>query len=481
MSGATAITLFVVAILVAVLIHELGHLLSAKTFGMRADRYFVGFGPTLFSRRVGETEYGFKLFPLGGFVTIRGMSDLDERRLGVFEALARDADEPDTHPFSAPTLAKLDAILDERGVPFAVRERITRRLEAYSPSPTPGSTDRDRYLTEVLTTEIGEPARVGDLAWRVFRGDEGRFYSDRPIWQRAIAVAVGPATHLVIAFVMLFFAYITFTLPTAEPSQTVGSVVTDSPAEQAGLLVGDRIVRIGGESVATFEAIRDAIRLRPNEPLRFDVVRDSDSDTVTLTVRPNAVTDESTGDTIGVAGFLPAPRERQLTFSESVVTAAAGSDLHPLGGVTPMVRASIQGLTSIFSPSGLRALVGSSVGTQDRDPEGAVSVIGVAQLAGQTADAGTTGVFALIFLIAYVNVFLFIFNLLPLPPFDGGHLAVLAIEKVGTTWRKRRGVTQAFRVDPRVITGVAIPVFAVLLLVLVTTVWLDLRNPITFG
>jgi len=484
MSGGVAITLFFVAILVAVLIHELGHLLAAKAFGMRADRYFVGFGPTLYSRQVGETEYGLKLFPLGGFVTIRGMGDFDERRQPVYDALKPHLDDSPKDQISSAYGDQMDVLLKERGVSQVVRERIRRRLDAFNGADqqalsTHGPDGRDRYITEVLTTEIGASNRVGDLAWRVFHGDEQRFYSDRPAWQRAVSVAIGPATHLVVAFGLLFFAYITFTLPTAEPSQTVATVVDDSPAQLAGLAVGDTITQVGGETVDTFTATRELIRAKPNQPLVFDVRRQGQS--VTLTITPNAVVDEATGETIGVAGFLPAPRERKLLFSESVITAARGSDLHPMGGVTPMVNASVRGIISIFSPSGLASLVSTSVGGQERDPDGAVSVIGVASLAGQTANSGTNGVFALLFLIAYVNVFLFIFNLLPLPPFDGGHLAVLSIEKVGTLWRRRTGRLGVFRVDPRVITSVAIPVFAVLLVVLVATVWLDIRNPLSFS
>ncbi|MEX2533687.1 MAG: M50 family metallopeptidase [Nitriliruptoraceae bacterium] len=484
MSSGVAITLFFVAILVAVLIHELGHLVAAKAFGMRADRYFVGFGPTLYARQIGETEYGVKLFPLGGFVTIRGMGDQDERRQPVYDVVAGELDQSPAGTFSSAFCDRLEDLLKERGASRQVRERIRRRIEAFAGNDDQADTthaevSRDRYLTEVLTTEIGTSARVGDLAWRVFRGDEQRFYQDRPPWQRAVAVVVGPATHLLVAFGLLFFAYLTFTLPTAEPSQTVGSIVDDSPAQTGGLQVGDTILRVGGTPADTFAATRELIRSQPNEPLAFDVQRDEEQ--LRLIITPNAVVDEATGETVGVAGFLPAPRERKLTFSESVITAARGSDLHPLGGVAPMVNASVRGIATIFSPSGLGSLVSTSVGAQDRDPDGAVSVIGVASLAGQTADSGPNGVFALLFLIAYVNVFLFIFNLLPLPPFDGGHLAVLSIEKVGTAVRRRRGRHGVFRVDPRVITSVAIPVFAVLLVVLVATVWLDLRNPLTFG
>lgn len=484
MSSGVAITLFFVAILVAVLIHELGHLLAAKAFGMRADRYFVGFGPTLYARQVGETQYGVKLFPLGGFVTIRGMGDTDERRRPVYDVLGDALNQSPEGMFASAFCDALDALLQERGASRVIRERVRRRIEAFGQvdadaQSAPSKAGRERFLNEVLTTELGASVRVGDLAWRVFRGDEQRFYHDRPPWQRAVAVVIGPATHLLVAFGLLFFAYLTFTLPTSEPSRTVGSVADDSPAQTGGLQVGDTILRVGGMLADTFSATRELIRSQPNEPLIFDVQRGSEQ--VRLIITPDAVVDETTGETVGVAGFLSAPRERKLAFSESLITAARGSDLHPFGGVAPMVSASVRGIATIFSPSGLRTLVSTSLGAQARDPDGAVSVIGVASLAGQTADAGPNGVFALLFLIAYVNVFLFIFNLLPLPPFDGGHLAVLSIEKVGTAIRRRQGRSGVFRVDPRVITSVAVPVFTVLLVVLVATVWLDLRNPLTFG
>jgi regulator of sigma E protease len=493
MTFALGITAFVVAILLAVLVHELGHLVTAKLFGMRADRYFVGFGPTLWSTRRGETEYGVKAFPLGGFVSIRGMSPLDERRRPVVDevfdpqALSADREQdqrvvttPAAPPPTVPpaTWERLRDTLLERGTPATVAQRIVERTRA-TIGHDPDLTEARTSLAQVMLTEVGDSERVGDLPWRLQRGDEGRFYHDRPRWQRALAIFLGPVTHLLIAFGLLLGGYLLIAQPTGEPTTEVAVVLEDSPAEEAGLAPGDRLRAVEGVESEDFERLRQVLRQRPGQPTTLTVERDGEVARIELV--PLEETDPGTGETIGVAGFVPGEVSERLGPVDALQRAAVGDEDEPIGGVVPMLGASVQGLAAVFSPAGLSDLVSTSLGAQERDPEGAVSVVGIASFAGGAAEQGGVGLFALLFLLAYINVFLFIFNMVPLPPFDGGHLAVLAVEKLGTTVQRLRGRPETFTVDPRAITAVALPVIGVLLLVFATTLWLDIIDPITFG
>ena len=494
MSGALAITAFVASLVLAILIHELGHLLTAKRFGMRADRYFVGFGPTLWSTRRGETEYGVKALPLGGFVSIRGMTPLDERRRPLAdeifdpEALAADrklaAERVGGDPLGQgnlpePTWERMAAALRERGTSTDVTERIVRRTRAELPE-APTAADARTALAQVLVTEVGDSERLGDLPHRLLRGDEGRFFHDRPAWQRAIVLVTGPATHLLIAFAVLVGAYLFIAQPTGEIVPVVGGVIEDSAAEEAGLQPGD--VLVGVEQVRTddYGQLREVIRNRPEQPTTLVIARDGEERTLTLT--PTREVDPQTGEEIGLAGFVPTAETRTLGPAAAVERAAVGDpELAPFGGVWPMLTASLQGLGRIFSPDGLSSLVSQAAGQQERDMEGAISLVGAASVAGQTAGAGEAGFMLFLMLLASINVFFFIFNLVPLPPFDGGHLAVLVIEKGINLWRGLRGRAQDYVVDPRAIAAVAIPVFAVLAIVVVTTLWLDITDPIRLG
>lgn len=473
MSGGLGAAVFVAAIVLAVVVHELGHLVTAKRFGMRADRFFVGFGPTLFSRRVGETVYGVKALLLGGYVRVMGMSPEDERLAPVGETLAALA------PIAEDDLAReLERELERRGTPAALRERIAEVLRART-AAGPGAAPAER-IDGAITAAVGEPARVGDLAWRLLRGDEGRFFPERPAWQRAVVLVTGPLSHLVVAFAVLAGAYAAIDQPTGEVTSVVAQVVPDSPAAEAGLAAGDRIVAVGDVRSDAFAALREELRARPGRATAFVVERDGVE--VVLELVPRAEVDPDTGATVGVAGFLPEPEFAPLRLTEAVTRAAVGepSALSP-GGVGPMLTGSAVGLVRILSPEGLVGLVSQASGIEERAPDGAVSLVGAAGVAGQLADAGPYGLTAFLALIAAVNVFFALFNLVPLPPFDGGHLAVLTIERTVNAVRARRGRPADFTVDPRTIAAVAVPVIAVLGLLLVTTLWLDLTDPIRLG
>ncbi|MEX2325044.1 MAG: M50 family metallopeptidase [Nitriliruptoraceae bacterium] len=467
MSGPWSITAFVLSLIVAIMLHEAGHFLTARKFGMRADRFFLGFGPTLWSFRRGETEYGVKALPLGGFVRIVGMSDDDVRHEPI-------VDEVDWH--AAEARHRFNNLLTERGTPPAVRERIFRRVDAI------GDTDSDRMraaVHQILITEVDDTHRIGDLHHRLLRGDDERFFRDRPAWQRAMVLVSGSAAHFVIAIALLVGAYATLPLWTGDYSSEVAAVQEGSPAAAAGLRPGDRLTAVAGVASEDFTTLRDVIRDRAGQPTALTLLRGQQQLTIELT--PVGVEDPATGATIGVAGFAPEMQMDRLGPVEAVTHALIGQpELGNPGGFIPMFTGSLRALFTVFSPSGIGEILAQATGQQPRSIDGAVSLVGAASIAGQVGEVAS-GLVLFIGLIAVVNVFIGIFNLMPLPPLDGGHLAALAYERTVNLTRQLRGRQPDYHVDPRALAAIAVPVLAILSVVVLALLWLDITDPIRLG
>jgi regulator of sigma E protease len=490
MSGGAAIWLFVISLIAAIMIHEAGHFVTARWFGMRADRFFLGFGPTLWSTHRGETEYGVKALPLGGFVRIKGMSPLDERLRpvpeAVFEprALAEDrerepehqlatgrdtghASEPEVFPET--TWERLRTELRSRGTSTEVTERVVRRTRTSLPADA-GPGEARRALTEIVVTEVPDTGRLGDLHHRLLEGDRGRFFQDRPAWQRAIVLLAGSVMHFVIALVVLLAMFLLIPQPTGEIGPVVGDVLEDSPADAGGLQVGDRVMGVGEVRSDEYAELRELIRSRPGEPT--DLLVERDGSALVLTLTPDEVRDPETGELVGQVGFLPTEITDRLDPGTAVYEAVLGP-----AGFVAIFTGSLAALVRVFSPEGIANLLQQATGTEDRTLDGAVSLVGAASLAGQ-ATSSVYGLLILLGLIASINIFIGIFNLVPLPPLDGGHLAVLGIERSVNAFRKARGKAPDFSVDPRAVAAVAIPVLAVLGTVFVVLLWLDITDPL---
>jgi len=469
LSSTLGIVAFVASIVIAIVIHEAGHLVSAKLAGMRADRFFVGFGPTLWSTRRGETEYGLKAILLGGYVRIVGMGGEDEiDQLPLADALPPVGDEEDARRW----WGELERELALRGTPVDLAHRIRDTTRGLAPAPDDAA--MRNALSRALTLELPASRRVGDVPHRLLRGDEGRRYGDRPAWQRAAVVFLGPVTHLVIAFGLLFAVQALWPQPTGELTSTVSFVREGSPADVAGIAVGDVLLAVDGIASDDFLVLREALRERAEVPSVLAVARDGVR--LELAIVPEAVQDD--GRTVGLIGIGTEPQVRSVGIAEAAIEAAVGAPgPGSPGGVVPMVGESVAGLVRILSPSGLTGLVSQAIGREDRAPDGAVSLVGAASIAGQVG-AREGGLPVVLTLLAAINVFFFLFNLLPLPPFDGGHLAVLGVEGAVNGVRRLRGRASDFRVRPEAIASVAIPVIAVLVLLLITTLWLDVTDPI---
>lgn len=476
MSGSTAITVFVVSLLAAIMLHEAGHFVTARRFGMRADRFFLGFGPTVLSFRRGETEYGIKALPLGGFVRIVGMSPEDERQRPlldvVFDEVADEAADEDRY-------AVLRRELRLRGASADVTSRIERRARAN----TLADLEPDRahpVWREIVATEVAAPVRVGDLAHRLLRGDEGRFFHERPAWQRAIVLVSGSAAHFLIAVAVLIGAYSLLDVWTGGFESKVAVIQSGSPAAAAGLMAGDRVVAVQGVRSDQYQQLRDIIRQRPGRPTSVVVVRNGTE--IVLAMTPQAVVDPASGAEVGVVGFSPVLETARREPLEAVEHALFGEPaLGDPGGFFPMVSGSLRAMVTVFSPSGIAEILAQATGQRERDLEGAVSVVGAASIAGQVGDATFGGLLAFLGLVAVVNVFIGLFNLAPLPPLDGGHLAALGIEQSVNVVRRLRGREPNYKVDPRSLAAVAVPVLALLAVVVVALLWLDITNPIRVG
>ncbi|HET9722817.1 MAG TPA: M50 family metallopeptidase [Actinomycetota bacterium] len=372
MDGSLGIVGLVVALIAVIVVHELAHFGVAKAFGIMVTEFFVGFGPRIWSTRRGETEYGVKWIPAGGYVKIAGMN------------------------------------------PY----------ETVKPEDLP------------------------------------RTFGAKPIWQRALVIVAGPATHFVLAFVLfaLWLGLVGEQVPNSpivsEVAPTLGG--EPSPASVAGLQAGDRIVRIGDIDDPLDSELVAYTREHVGEPIAFVVERDGERFTVTIAPVPATVAGERVGR-IGV--LLDWAREERGVLGSLA------------GGANLVVRSigDIAGsLGRVFGPEGIGRVAELVFTDAPRQPTDAGSLVAIGQAAGQTASAGNPA--DLLALFAFVNVVIGFLNLLPLPPFDGGHLAVLAIEKV-------RGKP----VDMRKVVPVSLAVATFFIVLTVSFVYLDIVKPIPLG
>jgi len=290
--------------------------------------------------------------------------------------------------------------------------------------------------------------------------DEARAFGAKPVWQRALVIFAGPATHFVLAFV-LFALWLGFVGRPVANSPLIDSVAStlngvESPAAAAGLRPGDRIVSIGGIEDPTDSQLVDYTRTHIGEPVPFVIERDGRRFAVTLAPVLSTVGGKQVGR-IGV--ILGWAREESgivgaLTGGGRLIWNALGDTVH--------------NVTRVFGPEGIGRVFRLVFTDAQRTKTDAASVVGIGQLASQTASGGNGG--DLLFLFAVVNVFIGFLNLLPLPPFDGGHLAVLAIERL-------RGKA----VDMRKVIPISVAVAAFFVLFTLSVVYLDIVKPISLS
>ncbi|WP_433531988.1 M50 family metallopeptidase [Micromonospora sp. CA-263727] len=412
MSFAFGVALFALGILISVSLHEAGHMLTAKAFGMKVTRYFVGFGPTIFSFKRGETEYGLKGIPLGGFCKIVGMTPQDD----------------DVEP-----------------------------------------------------------------------GDEKRAMWRYPVWKRTIVMSAGSVTHFGLAIFAAWLAAMTFGLPNpdrptteaqirAEPAvialqpcvlpdptyRECTATDTPSPAAQAQLRNGDRITSINGTPINSYGDLLTTLRATtPGSTATIGYIRDGQPGTtetvLATTKRPpidnpeGPVTDVSA---LGVGLVLSTPS--LVTYGPVEAVGATGDFM---GNMAVATAQALQRL-----PEKVPALWTAITGGE-RDMDTPISVVGASILGGEAVENDAWEIFVMLFIS--LNFFIGVFNLLPLLPLDGGHIAIAWFERA-RSWvyaRLRRpdpGRVDYFKLMP--FTYVVILIGGVFTLLTITA---DVVNPIT--
>ena len=389
--------IFIVALLFSVMLHETGHFVLAKRFGMKVTRYFVGFGPTIWSTWRGETEYGIKALPVGGFVKIVGMHSLD------------DPDDP---------------------------------------------------------------------------ADEPRSFRNKPGWQRVAVLSAGSAMHFLLALVLIFGLALGVGIANDNTTQlgTVSACIPKnvtqldngtctksdppSPATLAGLRVGDTITAFDGQPVSNFTQLGNAIRNAPVPWVTITARRDGKL--VTLHARLASVSGRS-GAYLGIAPAVVF----QVASPLGAIEYAGTSFGQVLAGSAQAVAQLPGALPKLFAKDRASTAAGQ-VG----------SVVGAAEATG-AAVAASVGwqykVSFVILLIASLNIFVGAFNMLPLLPLDGGHIAVIMYERIRAWLARLRGRPDPGLVNMAKLLPVSFSLFAVLMFFGVVLILADIVNPVNVG
>ncbi|MFF5612842.1 site-2 protease family protein [Streptomyces sp. N1] len=386
------ILVFAFGLLFSIAWHELGHLSTAKLFGIRVPQYMVGFGPTIFSRRKGETEYGIKAIPLGGYI----------RMIGMFPPGA------------------------------------DGRIEARSTSPFRGMIEDARSAA----FEELQP------------GDETRLFYTRKPWKRVIVMFAGPFMNLILAVaiflgVSMSFGFATQTttvggvqqcvIAQSEKRDTCRSGDPVSPAKAAGLQEGDKIVAFNGAPVDDWATLSERIR-QTIGPATLTVERDGVRTQLEANLIENRVAKKDADGEVMKDQWV---RAGYLGF-------AAQTEIQPLGFVDSVGRMGDMlenGVESIIAlPSKVPALWDAAFDGGERADDSPVGVVGAARIGGEVMNLDVPAqnqIAMMLFLLAGFNLSLFLFNMLPLLPLDGGHIAGALWESV-----RRRGARLLRRPDP---------------------------------
>jgi membrane-associated protease RseP (regulator of RpoE activity) len=372
------------------MLHEAGHFATAKLFGMKATQFFVGFGRTIWSRKKGETEYGVKAIPAGGFVKIVGMTEMEDV----------------------------------------------------------------------------DPA------------DEPRAFRKQPGWQRIIVLAAGSFMHFALAFVLLFVIAVGIGLETGSAGTTVGAVEScvpanvnvgcakgdpKSPATRAGVRVGDKIVSIAGIRVNSWTQMGKAIRAQ-HTGSAVPVVVDRGGQLITLHAKLASLNGH--GSYLGVSPKAVFQRVGPL----GAASYAGHQFWTMLSGSASVVANLPKAIPDLFAPN------------RANTPGGQVtSVVGAGDVTGQVLQAQIgwqPKVGLVLLIIASLNIFVGAFNLLPLLPLDGGHLAVVIYERVRAWLARLFGRPDPGPVDYRRLIPVSVGVFALLVGLGLLLIMADLVNPV---
>jgi membrane-associated protease RseP (regulator of RpoE activity) len=392
-AGLGDLLLFIAILIVIVMLHELGHFATAKWSGMKVTEYFVGFGPRLWSIRRGETEYGVKAIPAGGYVRITGFTVLED----------------------------------------------------------------------------------------VAEEDEPRAYRQQPFWKRIIVGSAGSAMHFLIAFILALISVFAFGVATNNVK--IGALehwngVAQTPAQQAGLRAGDVIVSIDGHRLANSTTVHDVITHSVGKSVTLGVERNGHLTRVVVTPK------DGRGVKTGNIELAPLSDKTPQGFI-GIEEGAASASVNPIRAIgdagTTLGQATsgeFSALVHAFSPSGLSSIYHQVTNAKDATKasdnpstsERPVSLIGAGNIGVQAVHEGIQSLLALLIVI---NLAFALLNMLPLMPFDGGHVSVAVYE-----WIRTRKGQPYYRADITKIFPFLAPFLAILVVFSISLVFLDIAHPI---
>ncbi len=443
MAYLAGVLVIALGVAISIALHELGHLTPAKRFGVKCTQYMIGFGPTVWSFRRGETEYGLKAIPLGGYV----------RMVGMFPPRADGT----------------------------VRADTTGRWSLM--------VEQARHQSAQESVDV----------------PQDRLFYTKPVWQRLIIMLGGPTMNLIIAAVLLTGIQVWYGAPEQTPvlssvsqcvlppdapaSQQCTGADQVAPAAAAGLRPGDKVVAYGGKPISSWHDVQLAIRASANAATSIEVERNGQRLTLPVTPisAPRPVLDKN-GDAVlnadgstktTMAGFLgvtPTP-----DFVPQPITSVPGV----LGGYLKQTAGVIFRI-----PEKMVGVAKAAFGGGERDPNGPVSIVGVGRFAGEVASAQSSAdvqitltdrLVNLLQLIMSLNLALFVFNLIPLLPLDGGHVAGALWEGARRQFARLRRRPDPGPVDVARGLPIAYGVASLLIGMSVLLIYADIVRPIRVG
>ncbi len=375
------IVAFIVALLFSVMVHEFGHYLTARHYGMKVTEFFLGFGKRIWSTQRGETEFGVKAIPAGGYCRIEGMAPNDEM-----------------------------------------------------------------------------PA-----------GEEDRAFYKASSGKKLIVLGAGSFLHFVLGFLLLFTLFAG--VGTNQVLPVIGEVVTNSAAADAGIKAGDEITSINGVEVKSWYKDVEAIRNSKGRELTLGINRDGQDITITATPRLTDV-EGSQRYVLGIINSIGMKRSGIIQSTSYAFTTTKS-----------FISESAKSLIAL--PSKVPALWGQTVRGEERDANGLVGVVGVARVSGQAVgDTQLTiseRLATFILIVASLNIFVGLFNLLPILPLDGGHMAVAIADEIRALFARLRGRPRPAAIDVTVLTPVTMVVFVILACLTLLLLVADVINPVTLN
>jgi len=375
------IVAFVVALLFSVMVHEFGHYITARKYGMWVSEFFVGFGKRIWSVQRGETEFGVKAIPAGGYCKIEGMSPTDEMPEG----------------------------------------------------------QQDRAF---------------------YKASSGK---------KLVVLGAGSFLHFVLGFVLLFTLFAG--IGTNQVLPVINEVVPNSAAQAAGIQAGDEVVSINGKKVTEWYKDVEVIRQSQGKELRLVLDRNGEQISVTASARMTDI-DGTKRYVLGIVNDIGLKRSGLLASIKNSATVTQG-----------FLVESVKSLGKL--PEKIPALWGATVRGEERDANGLVGVVGVARVSGEAVGSDKLTpmerLATFVLIVASLNIFVGVFNLLPILPLDGGHMAVAIADSIRAFFARLRGRPRPAPIDVTVLTPITMVVFFVLATLTLLLLVADVINPVTLN